>query len=46
MPLPLGGAWSEVLNTDATDYGGSGVGNLGRIEAVASRSTAGRSRRR
>ena len=35
MPLPLGGAWREVLNTDATDYGGSGVGNLGRIEAVA-----------
>jgi 1,4-alpha-glucan branching enzyme len=35
MPLPLGGAWSEVLNTDATDYGGSGVGNLGRIVAVA-----------
>ena len=35
VPLPLGGAWSEVLNTDATDYGGSGVGNLGRIEADA-----------
>jgi 1,4-alpha-glucan branching enzyme len=35
VPLPLGGVWSEVLNTDATDYGGSGVGNLGRIEADA-----------
>ena len=35
LPLPLGGAWREVLNTDAADYGGSGVGNLGRIEAVA-----------
>jgi 1,4-alpha-glucan branching enzyme len=35
MPLPLGGAWREVLNTDATAYGGSGVGNLGRVDAVA-----------
>jgi 1,4-alpha-glucan branching enzyme len=23
-----------VLNTDAEDYGGSGVGNLGGVEAV------------
>jgi 1,4-alpha-glucan branching enzyme len=30
--LPTAGAWREVLNTDATDYGGSGVGNLGRVE--------------
>ncbi|WP_125774256.1 1,4-alpha-glucan branching protein GlgB [Antribacter gilvus] len=27
------GGWIEALNTDATDYGGSGVGNLGRVEA-------------
>jgi 1,4-alpha-glucan branching enzyme len=27
------GFWREVLNTDATDYGGSGVGNLGGREA-------------
>ncbi len=33
VPLPSGGAWREVLNTDAEAYGGSGVGNLGRVEA-------------
>ncbi|HEX2184070.1 MAG TPA: 1,4-alpha-glucan branching protein GlgB, partial [Chloroflexota bacterium] len=32
--LPKSGAWREVLNTDAYDYGGSGVGNMGRVEAV------------
>ncbi|MCZ7526000.1 MAG: 1,4-alpha-glucan branching protein GlgB [Acidimicrobiia bacterium] len=26
------GWWSEVLNSDAEEYGGSGVGNLGRVE--------------
>ncbi|MFH5824059.1 1,4-alpha-glucan branching protein GlgB [Georgenia sp. AZ-5] len=31
--LPSGGTWLEVLNTDAEVYGGSGVGNLGRVEA-------------
>jgi len=31
--LPNGGAWSEVLNTDSTFYGGSGVGNLGAVRA-------------
>jgi 1,4-alpha-glucan branching enzyme len=34
--LPLGGRWAEVLNTDSQHYGGSGVGNLGGVEAVAS----------
>jgi 1,4-alpha-glucan branching enzyme len=33
--LPRAGRWREVLNTDATVYGGSGVGNLGVIEAVS-----------
>jgi 1,4-alpha-glucan branching enzyme len=33
--LPEAGRWREVINTDATVYGGSGVGNLGGIEAVA-----------
>ncbi|MFC7505298.1 alpha amylase C-terminal domain-containing protein, partial [Nocardioides sp. GCM10030258] len=28
-------AWAEVLNTDASSYGGTGVGNLGTVEAVA-----------
>ena len=31
--LPHAGPWREVLNTDAKDYGGSGVGNLGGIIA-------------
>ncbi len=34
VPLPLGGRWREVLNTDAAEYGGSGIGNLGVVEAV------------
>jgi 1,4-alpha-glucan branching enzyme len=33
LGLPLGGAWEEVLNTDADSYGGSGVGNLGQVMA-------------
>jgi 1,4-alpha-glucan branching enzyme len=32
--LPRTGRWGEVLNTDATEYGGSGVGNLGSLDAV------------
>jgi 1,4-alpha-glucan branching enzyme len=35
LGLPFAGRWREVLNTDAADYGGSGVGNLGGVEAVA-----------
>ena len=31
--LPLVGAWREALNTDAKGYGGSNVGNLGRVIA-------------
>ena len=30
--LPLAGRWREVLNTDATGYGGSGMGNLGAVQ--------------
>jgi 1,4-alpha-glucan branching enzyme len=33
--LPRDGAWDELLNTDSELYGGSGVGNLGRVEAAA-----------
>lgn len=33
IPLPFGGTWNEILNTDAVEYGGYGVGNLGRIRA-------------
>jgi 1,4-alpha-glucan branching enzyme len=32
--LPFPGVWREVLNTDAYEYGGSGVGNLGQVEAI------------
>ncbi len=31
--VPAGGAWIELLNSDAPAYGGSGQGNLGRVEA-------------
>ncbi|WP_462417972.1 1,4-alpha-glucan branching protein GlgB [Kytococcus sp. Marseille-QA3725] len=31
--LPHTGRWRELLNTDATEYGGSGVGNLGEVHA-------------
>ncbi|GAA2684297.1 MULTISPECIES: 1,4-alpha-glucan branching protein GlgB [Actinosynnema] len=31
--LPVPGRWREVLNTDSAHYGGSGVGNLGGVEA-------------
>lgn len=33
LPLPSSGTWTEALNTDSGIYGGSGVGNLGRITA-------------
>ena len=33
--MPWGGEWSEVLNSDAPQYGGSGVGNYGQVTAVA-----------
>jgi len=29
--VPLPGCYRELLNTDAREYGGSGVGNLGRV---------------
>jgi 1,4-alpha-glucan branching enzyme len=35
LPLPRAGRWRELINTDAADYGGSGWGNLGGIEAQA-----------
>ncbi len=31
--VPRGGFWKEVLNSDAEIYGGSGMGNLGGLEA-------------
>ncbi|MEO8667063.1 MAG: 1,4-alpha-glucan branching protein GlgB [Bauldia sp.] len=35
VPLPEGGAWREIVNTDAAIYGGSGTGNFGRVIADA-----------
>ena len=32
--LPFAGRWTEILNTDAALYGGSGMGNRGSVEAV------------
>jgi 1,4-alpha-glucan branching enzyme len=32
--VPLGGHWIERLNSDAPEYGGSGIGNLGTVEAT------------
>ena len=34
LGLPMAGEWNEVLNTDATNYGGSGVGNFGAVHAT------------
>ncbi|SDH64503.1 1,4-alpha-glucan branching enzyme [Rhodococcus triatomae] len=33
--LPEPGTWREILNTDAAEYGGSGVGNLGAVMATS-----------
>jgi 1,4-alpha-glucan branching enzyme len=33
--VPLGGAWCEIFNSDSAHYGGSNVGNAGRVEAAA-----------
>jgi 1,4-alpha-glucan branching enzyme len=30
--VPSNGFWEEVLNSDAKDYGGSGMGSLGGVE--------------
>lgn len=35
LGFPVAGVWREILNTAAAEYGGHGVGNLGRIIAVA-----------
>ena len=33
LGVPQGGFWREILNSDASDYGGSGWGNLGGVKA-------------
>jgi len=32
--VPSGGTWREIANSDATLYGGSGMGNLGAVESA------------
>ncbi len=32
--VPLGGRWRELVNSDAPLYGGSGMGNMGGVDAV------------
>jgi 1,4-alpha-glucan branching enzyme len=34
LGVPEPGYWRERLNSDATVYGGSGMGNLGGVEAA------------
>ncbi len=34
LGLPMPGTWREVLNSDATVYNGSGIGNLGSVQAL------------
>jgi 1,4-alpha-glucan branching enzyme len=34
LGVPRAGYWREVLNSDATLYGGSGMGNLGGVESA------------
>jgi 1,4-alpha-glucan branching enzyme len=33
--VPTGGYWRELLNSDAKEYGGTGIGNLGGVHAEA-----------
>jgi 1,4-alpha-glucan branching enzyme len=33
--VPAGGTWREMANSDSEYYGGSGLGNLGLVEAAA-----------
>jgi 1,4-alpha-glucan branching enzyme len=35
LGVPVGGFWKELLNTDAKEYGGSGMGNMGGVQAEA-----------
>ena len=43
--LPKGGRWAEVVNTDSELYCGSGVGELGAVEAPSRAGTGSRIRR-
>ena len=34
LGVPEAGRWNELVNTDATEFGGSGVGNYGAVDTV------------
>jgi 1,4-alpha-glucan branching enzyme len=34
LEMPEAGVWTEILNSDAVEYGGSGVGNFGIVSAA------------
>jgi len=34
VPVPHDGRWQEIINSDAQQYGGSGVGNFGAVDAA------------
>lgn len=34
LEMPEAGVWTEILNSDAVEYGGSGVGNFGVVNAA------------
>jgi len=36
LGVPLGGWWRECINSDATEFGGSGWGNMGGVQAQQS----------
>jgi len=35
LGVPLAGDWTEIFNSDASEYGGSGVGNQGLVKTAA-----------
>jgi 1,4-alpha-glucan branching enzyme len=34
VDVPFAGVWQEILNSDAAEYGGSGIGNMGQVEST------------
>jgi 1,4-alpha-glucan branching enzyme len=37
VPVPMEGCWRELLNSDAEEYGGGGMGNMGRVSVGEAR---------
>jgi 1,4-alpha-glucan branching enzyme len=35
LPVPRAGRWAEMVNTDATHFGGTGLGNMGEVHAIS-----------